>query len=273
MLSPDIGVSEMLIVAAVALIVVGPKDLPLLMRRVGQFIARLRGMASEFRASFDDMARQSELDELRKEVEAMRSGNFAGAADAQDAGVDQVFADIDQGLKTGNVSFSPAVQIEPEPEVAPKPARKPRAKPAAKTAAPAADKPARKRASAPAIDWNGRVIDDEAEIEASRAPLLDHLIELRTRLIVCIVALLIGFGICFYFADPIFMFLVEPFSSAQNLLASQKAAGDHHGYFDLILVLLGQKEVAVAPDAEKLKLIYTAALEFFFTKLKVAGFG
>ena len=74
MLSPDIGVSEMLIVAAVALIVVGPKDLPLLMRRVGQFLARLRGMASEFRASFEDMARQSELEELRKEVEAMRSG-------------------------------------------------------------------------------------------------------------------------------------------------------------------------------------------------------
>ena len=71
MLSPDIGVSEMMIVAAVALIVVGPKDLPMLMRRVGQFIARLRGMASEFRASFEDMARQSELEDLRKEVEAI----------------------------------------------------------------------------------------------------------------------------------------------------------------------------------------------------------
>jgi sec-independent protein translocase protein TatB len=161
MLSPDIGVSEMLIVAAVALIVVGPKDLPLLMRRVGQFIAKLRGMASEFRASFEDMARQSELDELRKEVEAMRTGQFTGplqdAADAvRDSGVDQVFAEIDAGLKTGQVSFSPAVSVEgafEAAESAPKPARKPRAKAVPKVdtpdKAPAARKPAAKRKTEP----------------------------------------------------------------------------------------------------------------------------
>ncbi len=71
---PEIGASELLVIAVVALIVVGPKDLPLLMRRVGQFMARLRGMAAEFRASFDEMARQSELEELRKEVAALRRG-------------------------------------------------------------------------------------------------------------------------------------------------------------------------------------------------------
>lgn len=164
MLSPDVGVSEMLVIAAVALIVVGPKDLPLLMRRVGQFIARLRGMASEFRASFEDMARQSELEELRKEVEAMRSGTFT--APLQDASVDQVFAEIDSGLKTGQVSLSPAMTIDQavetaEPVVEPvaKPARKPRAKAAAKievaaepTKAPAKRKPAAKKADiAPTI--------------------------------------------------------------------------------------------------------------------------
>lgn len=115
--------------------------------------------------------------------------------------------------------------------------------------------------------------NDEAEIEASRAPLLDHLVELRSRLIICVLALAIGFFGCFFVADKIFMFLVEPFSAAQNLLSAQKAAGNDHGYFDLILVLIGQKHVAVAPGADQLKLIYTAALEFFFTKLKVAGFG
>ena len=144
MLSPDIGVSEMILVAAIALIVVGPKDLPLLMRRVGQFIARLRGMASEFRASFEDMARQSELEELRKEVEAMRSGQFAAAA--HDSSADQVFADIDSGLKSGQVSFSPAVTMPaPEPEPA-KPTRKPRAKAAAKVEV--ADEPVAKKAPA-----------------------------------------------------------------------------------------------------------------------------
>src|ERR1700687_2020944 len=60
------------IVGGVALIVVGLKDLPILMRKVGQFMARVRGMAAEFRASFDELARQSELEELRKEEEALR---------------------------------------------------------------------------------------------------------------------------------------------------------------------------------------------------------
>ena len=45
------------------------------MRRVGQFVGKMRGMASEFRASFEELARQSELEELRKEVEAMRAGH------------------------------------------------------------------------------------------------------------------------------------------------------------------------------------------------------
>jgi sec-independent protein translocase protein TatB len=71
---PEIGASELIVIAIVALIVVGPKDLPLLMRKVGRFMNRMRGMAAEFRASFDEMARQSELDELRKEVEALRRG-------------------------------------------------------------------------------------------------------------------------------------------------------------------------------------------------------
>ena len=151
MLSPDVGVSEMLVIAAVALIVVGPKDLPLLMRRVGQFIARLRGMASEFRASFEDMARQSELEELRKEVEAMRSGAFTSPL--QDTGVDQVFAVIDSGLKTGQVSFSPAVTIDQgadAAEPAAKPARKPRAPSTSKKAAAEVEAPAPVAAKAPA---------------------------------------------------------------------------------------------------------------------------
>jgi sec-independent protein translocase protein TatB len=70
---PDLSPAHILIVVVVALIVVGPKDLPMLLRKIGQFMGKMRGMANEFRASFDEMARQSELDELRKEVEAMRA--------------------------------------------------------------------------------------------------------------------------------------------------------------------------------------------------------
>ena len=71
---PEGRLLDFVIVAAVALIVVGPKDLPVLMRKVGQFMAKVRGMAAEFRASFDELARQSELDELRREVNALRTG-------------------------------------------------------------------------------------------------------------------------------------------------------------------------------------------------------
>lgn len=52
------------------------------------------------------------------------------------------------------------------------------------------------------------------DIDETRAPLLDHLIELRSRLMRAIFALLIGFGVCFYFADPILGFLVQPLKDA-----------------------------------------------------------
>ncbi len=75
---PEAGALELVFLAMVALIVVGPKDLPVLLRKVGQFTAKMRGLAAEFRSSFDEMARQSELDELRKEVEALREGRLDG---------------------------------------------------------------------------------------------------------------------------------------------------------------------------------------------------
>lgn len=112
------------------------------------------------------------------------------------------------------------------------------------------------------------MIDDEAEIEASRAPLLDHLVELRSRLIICVIAVFIGFCICFYFADPIFRFLIHPFQIANGLFSAQQGGGKH-GPFDLILALINQTPTT----GGQLRLIYTAALELFFAKLKVAGFG
>src|SRR5579871_6849332 len=68
----DLSWSHILIVLIVALVVVGPKDLPRLMRMTGRWVAKARAMADQFRKSFDDMARQSELDELRAELDALR---------------------------------------------------------------------------------------------------------------------------------------------------------------------------------------------------------
>ncbi|HUO21587.1 MAG TPA: twin-arginine translocase subunit TatC [Caulobacteraceae bacterium] len=109
---------------------------------------------------------------------------------------------------------------------------------------------------------------DESEIEASRAPLLDHLVELRQRLIISIIALVLGFLICFFFAQDIYIFLLHPFEVAGGLMAEQKTKGGQHGPFDLILTLVG---VIPMPPAAPLKMVFTAPLEFFFTKVKLAG--
>lgn len=76
-LGPGIGGLEYLVIGIVALVVVGPERLPGMLRQLGKWVAKARGMANEFRSSFDEMARQSELDELRKEVEALRTGQGA----------------------------------------------------------------------------------------------------------------------------------------------------------------------------------------------------
>lgn len=112
---------------------------------------------------------------------------------------------------------------------------------------------------------------DESEIEASRAPLLDHLIELRQRLIVCVAAVVVGFVICFSFASQIYELLLHPFQLAGQIFAAQRA-GESHGAFDLLFVLIGVKSVSAVAGTTP-SLIFTAPLEFFFTKLKLSGFG
>jgi sec-independent protein translocase protein TatC len=83
--------------------------------------------------------------------------------------------------------------------------------------------------------------EDEKEIEATKAPLMEHLIELRERLIKALIAFVLTFLICFFFAGDIYNVLIFPF---------EWIAG-----------------------AENTKFIYTALLEFFWTKLKLAMFG
>ena len=92
---------------------------------------------------------------------------------------------------------------------------------------------------------NKNIIEtDEDLVESSKAPLLDHLNELRTRLIISVAALIIGFIICLFFVRPIFAFLVYPYEQAVAKVGT--SSGD---------------------------LIYTQVLEFFFVKLKLALFG
>jgi sec-independent protein translocase protein TatB len=62
----DVAPTELLLVAVVALVVIGPKDLPKAMRIVGQWVGKARGMARHFRSGFDTMMRESELEEMEK---------------------------------------------------------------------------------------------------------------------------------------------------------------------------------------------------------------
>jgi sec-independent protein translocase protein TatB len=157
---PENRFMELLIIGALALIVIGPKDLPLLMRRLGQFMGRMRAMANEFRASFDELARQSELDELRREVDALRhSASLSDGPGPETSVVDDIKNSLSmQPAPVMTRLPEPELVAPPEPapapvvEAAPKPARKPRAKAAA--ADPAAAKRAPRKSSTRAAGPN-----------------------------------------------------------------------------------------------------------------------
>ena len=85
----DLGWSKVLILAVVAIVVVGPKELPTLLRAVGQFIAQLRRHAAEFRSQFDEAMKSTELDQIRRDVEAIKTD-----AKASLRGIEQSIVDL-----------------------------------------------------------------------------------------------------------------------------------------------------------------------------------
>ncbi|RZJ31594.1 MAG: twin-arginine translocase subunit TatB [Brevundimonas sp.] len=145
-MGPGIGGMEYVVIAIVALIVVGPERLPAMLHKLGKLVAKARNMANEFRHSFDEMARQSELDDLRKEVEALRTGQSGMVPLGPDA--EATFRSIKDDLNrpldapastpvlTGPEEWPDSAPVmEPlDPEPAAKPAPKPRRKTAAKAA-------------------------------------------------------------------------------------------------------------------------------------------
>src|SRR6202789_1950542 len=127
---PEGRLLDFVIVGAVALMVVGPKDLPLLMRKVGQFVAKMRGMAAEFRASFDQLARQSELDELRREVQSLRTAKPLDYVTGQ-LGAGEVIADIHGEMTSTHSELTAAGSVEaPAAASAPDPVQPPPESPA-----------------------------------------------------------------------------------------------------------------------------------------------
>ena len=111
--------SHILILLTVALVVVGPKDLPRLMNMAGRWAGKARNMANEFKKSFDDMARQSELDELRAEVERLKQSDpIAGLNDD----IERALNPVDTATVEARAAAEASSQEQaPVPEEAPAP--------------------------------------------------------------------------------------------------------------------------------------------------------
>jgi sec-independent protein translocase protein TatB len=131
----DIGWSELLVIAVVAIVVVGPKDLPKLMRGFGHYAGKLRRAASDFQRQFEEAMRESEIEEVRKAIESAQAAPL----------------DLDAPSDQPVMLPKPATSIAAEPPAKPKPPAKPPAKPprkrAAKTKSPATRKAKAERAS------------------------------------------------------------------------------------------------------------------------------
>jgi sec-independent protein translocase protein TatB len=91
----DIGWSELLLIGIIALIAIGPKELPGALRTLGQWMAKIRRMASEFQGQFQEAMREAEIDQLKKEMDDMA----AKATDyAQFDPLDDVRRDIENSV-------------------------------------------------------------------------------------------------------------------------------------------------------------------------------
>lgn len=113
----DVGWSELLVIAVILIVVVGPKDLPPMIRAFGKMTARLRRTAGEFRAQFDEALREAELDDLRQSVDEARKLNPATSLrDAinplRQMGND-IKADLQKATKPDNKSVMPPVEEKP----------------------------------------------------------------------------------------------------------------------------------------------------------------
>jgi sec-independent protein translocase protein TatB len=107
----DITSSKLLLLGIVALLVIGPKDFPALMRTIGKYMGIIRGHAREFRAQFDEAMRESELEQLKKQVETVAQETEA-TFQASTREVEQTLDETRRGL---DHSVEPASKPAPDP--------------------------------------------------------------------------------------------------------------------------------------------------------------
>lgn len=187
----DIAWSEMVLIGAVALVVIGPKDLPKVLRTVGQTVGKVRRMAAEFQGQFNEAMREAELADLKKQVEDVGGSvsstlnsdykpieepkDFSAPASTGDAAKPD-----EAGLKEAEAKLAalpvpepPPVDVSTETPVAkPKRARKPKTEPAASVEeAPAAETVvANEPVAKPARARRAKAVEAAASTEADAPP-------------------------------------------------------------------------------------------------------
>lgn len=147
----DIGWYELLVVAVITVLIVGPKELPRVLRTVTQFTRKLRSMASEFQSGIDDLAREAELDDLKKTIEDTASRDLEdeieSALDPTGEFTDSV-REIGDSIKEEPKAAGPDILNAPVDDPAPKaPAKKRKKTSGVKTKAASTAKRASKSAS------------------------------------------------------------------------------------------------------------------------------
>ena len=121
----DIGASELLMIVIVAVVVIGPKDMPLAMRTAGRWIGKMRKVSGHFRAGIDAMVREAELEDMERKWREQNEAIMKSAP--------QLPADHDMAPPTGQIAheMTPLADSASAPDVAPGPAANPAPHPAA----------------------------------------------------------------------------------------------------------------------------------------------
>lgn len=114
----DIGWTELVVIAIVLIVVVGPKDLPPMLRAFGRMTSKLRGMASDFRQQFDEALREADLEDVRKTISDAQSLNPANALRDAMNPLRQIGNEIKSDLQKAASPDKPAVAASAEPPAA-----------------------------------------------------------------------------------------------------------------------------------------------------------
>jgi sec-independent protein translocase protein TatB len=113
--------SEFLLIAIVALVVIGPKELPGLLRTWGRWMAQMRGMAAEFRGHVDEMVRQSDLDEVKKQLTASSGLDLQSLDPTKEirSHIEAGMAEGEKAIAEGkNIFDNPLAEPESAPQIA-----------------------------------------------------------------------------------------------------------------------------------------------------------